>query len=281
MQTPNGLRLPPAAASRASSTPLCCAGPERQVPAQSELYFAGTWNPLPRVGTNVCADLPLTCFTLLRAYFSVANVLAFPLALRSAGRWTFSSLSVLISSLCVSALADCSLLRAEGGGQCPPRGCVAPVALPSRGALPCAVLCGRCPRGAASLAFPVQASRNRASCDNQKCPQTPVSWGEKNCLGLRTGALSRVRGEKHPQPGSSLRGRDLRGAGEASGVPCSLLSGPQRCTEPRGEEPRAMATTEHRRGFLRRGRERRAWEDPRDLQRGLRSKGDGGAGGAR
>lgn len=115
MQTPNGLRLPPAAASRASSTPLCCAGPERQVPAQSELYFAGTWNPLPRVGTNVCADLPLTCFTLLRAYFSVANVLAFPLALRSAGRWTFSSLSVLISSLCVSALADCSLLR--GGGR--------------------------------------------------------------------------------------------------------------------------------------------------------------------
>lgn len=54
--------------------------------------------------------IPFTCFTLRRAYFKVASVLAFPLAFLSAGRWTFSSLSVLISSLCASALADCSLL---------------------------------------------------------------------------------------------------------------------------------------------------------------------------
>lgn len=64
----------------------------------------------------MCVDIPLTCFTLLRAYFRVANVLAFPLAFLSAGRWTFSSLSVLISSWCESALADCSLLRMKGGG---------------------------------------------------------------------------------------------------------------------------------------------------------------------
>lgn len=59
------------------------------------------------------AGIPFTCFTLLRAYFKVANVLAFPLAFLSVGRWTFSSLSVLISSLCVLALADCSLLQSE------------------------------------------------------------------------------------------------------------------------------------------------------------------------
>lgn len=57
------------------------------------------------------AAVPFTCFTLLRAYFRVAKVLAFPLAFFSAGRWTFSSLSVLISSLWASALVDGSLLQ--------------------------------------------------------------------------------------------------------------------------------------------------------------------------
>lgn len=75
---------------------------------------------LGRAGSCVCrldrphpAGAPFTCFTLRRAYFKVASVLAFPLAFLSAGRWTFSSLSVRISSLCVSALADCSLLRRQ------------------------------------------------------------------------------------------------------------------------------------------------------------------------
>lgn len=61
-------------------------------------------------GSKTRPDLPFTCFTLLSAYFKVASVLAFPLAFLSPGRWTLSSLRVFISSLCVSALADCSLL---------------------------------------------------------------------------------------------------------------------------------------------------------------------------
>lgn len=74
----------------------------------------GMWHLFLQAGTNTRADVPFTCFTLLRAYFKVASVLALPLAFLSAGRWTFSSLSVRTSSLCASALADCSLLQREG-----------------------------------------------------------------------------------------------------------------------------------------------------------------------
>lgn len=145
-----------------------------------------------QVGTNVQADVPFTCFTLRRAYFKVASVLALPLAFLSAGRCTLSSLSVLISSLCVSALADCSLLQRERGqtsaSRCPrPR----PFHLPLSGAT-CPPLSfrarapGHCPAGwsAAFLAFPSPPVTTNMS------PDTACLLGETTRPWLRTMILT-------------------------------------------------------------------------------------------
>lgn len=55
--------------------------------------------------------LPFTCLIQRSAYLSVLTVLDLPLLLFSDGKCIFSSLSVLKSSFCVLALADCSLLQ--------------------------------------------------------------------------------------------------------------------------------------------------------------------------
>lgn len=54
---------------------------------------------------------PSTCFTQRSAYFRVFSVVDLLLCLLSAGRWSFSSFRVLITSFCVLALADSSLLQ--------------------------------------------------------------------------------------------------------------------------------------------------------------------------
>ena len=68
---------------------------------------------IPRQKTR--SLLPLTCLMHRSAYFSVLSVLDFPLLLFSDGRCIFRSFSVLNSSFCVLALADCSLLQGSHG----------------------------------------------------------------------------------------------------------------------------------------------------------------------
>lgn len=60
---------------------------------------------------------PLTCLTHCRAYFRAFRVLEWPLALRSEGRRSFSSLMAFISSFWVCALADWLLLQPEVEGR--------------------------------------------------------------------------------------------------------------------------------------------------------------------
>lgn len=137
-------------------------------------------------------------------------MLAFPLAFLSAGRWTFSSLSVLISSLCVSALADGSRLRGEGRRSAPQ---------PGRRGLRC---CGA-----------LQGGGGAPGRGHQRPAAAVPAVTTKNVPRLLSlGGELPAAEDRRPKLRAFPCGCDLGGVSEACGVTRSLPSGPHRCAVP-------------------------------------------------
>ena len=76
---------------------------------QKQKVCGGQWKHARQKQRN--AILPSTCFTQRSAYLRVFTVEDLFLCLLSAGRWSFSSFSILITSFWVLALADSWLLQ--------------------------------------------------------------------------------------------------------------------------------------------------------------------------